>query len=125
MLDQFLQDSTNKRTDAYGGSVENKARFPLEVIDAVTKAVGAKRTAVRMSPWSAWNGEASCARLSNFPTYLHDALQMLMWRTTPAKFPPSRTTYRNWRRSTPTLPTSLSWSPVFLQAKTRTLRRER
>lgn len=62
MLDQFLQDSTNKRTDAYGGSVENKARFPLEVIDAVTKAVGAKRTAVRMSPWSAWNGESPRVR---------------------------------------------------------------
>ncbi|KAH9848882.1 NADH:flavin oxidoreductase/NADH oxidase [Lenzites betulinus] len=52
MLDQFLQDSTNKRTDEYGGSVENKARFPLAVVDAVTKAVGAKRTAVRISPWN-------------------------------------------------------------------------
>lgn len=57
MLDQFLQSSTNLRTDDYGGSPENKCRFPLEVVDAVTKAVGAKRTAVRMSPWSAYNGE--------------------------------------------------------------------
>ena len=71
MLDQFLQDSTNKRTDAYGGSVENKARFPLEVIDAVTKAVGAKRTAVRMSPWSAWNGETSCPRLTTLSARTH------------------------------------------------------
>lgn len=56
LLDQFLQDSTNKRTDDYGGSVENKARFPLAVIDAVAKAIGEKCTAVRISPWSAWNG---------------------------------------------------------------------
>ncbi|KAH9854306.1 NADH:flavin oxidoreductase/NADH oxidase [Lenzites betulinus] len=68
MLDQFLQDSTNKRTDDYGGSVDNKARFPLAVIDAVTKAVGEKRTAVRISPWSAWN-DLSVA--DQIPTFTH------------------------------------------------------
>ncbi len=52
LVDQFLQDVSNQRTDEYGGSIENRARFGLEVIDAVVKAVGAQRTAVRMSPWS-------------------------------------------------------------------------
>ncbi|RCI02979.1 hypothetical protein CU098_011811 [Rhizopus stolonifer] len=50
LLDQFINTSSNKRTDAYGGSIENRARFPLEVVDAVVDAVGAERTAIRFSP---------------------------------------------------------------------------
>ncbi|KAF5310223.1 hypothetical protein D9619_010253 [Psilocybe cf. subviscida] len=52
LVDQFLQDVSNTRTDRYGGSVENRARFALEVVDAVAQRVGAKRTALRISPWS-------------------------------------------------------------------------
>ncbi|KAJ7155101.1 hypothetical protein C8R46DRAFT_1116989 [Mycena filopes] len=50
--DQFLQDTSNKRTDEYGGSVENRARFTLEIIDAIVAAIGASRTSLRLSPWS-------------------------------------------------------------------------
>jgi len=57
LLDQFLQSVSNNRTDEYGGSIQNRLRFPLEVIDAVVKAVGAERTAVRLSPWSDFQGE--------------------------------------------------------------------
>ncbi len=56
LIDQFIQDVTNKRTDQYGGSVENRARFALEVIDAVVKAVGAERTSIRFSPWGEFQG---------------------------------------------------------------------
>ncbi|KAI0057806.1 FMN-linked oxidoreductase [Artomyces pyxidatus] len=56
LLDQFLQTNTNNRSDAYGGSIENRVRFPLAVVDAVVRAVGAKRTAVRISPWSRYQG---------------------------------------------------------------------
>lgn len=56
LVDQFFQDVTNKRTDAYGGSVENRARFALDIIDAVVNAVGESKTAIRMSPWSRFNG---------------------------------------------------------------------
>ncbi|CAN6639827.1 NADPH dehydrogenase 1 [Trichomonascus vanleenenianus] len=52
LLDQFLNANTNKRTDQYGGSIENRARFTLEVVDAVVEAVGAERVALRLSPWS-------------------------------------------------------------------------
>ncbi|KAJ7146465.1 hypothetical protein C8R44DRAFT_757559 [Mycena epipterygia] len=51
LLDQFLHDSSNIRTDAYGGSVENRTRLPLEVVDAVVQAVGPQKTAIRISPW--------------------------------------------------------------------------
>ena len=57
LLDQFLQTVSNHRTDEYGGSLENRLRFPLEVVDAVAKTVGEERTAVRISPWSNFQGE--------------------------------------------------------------------
>jgi N-ethylmaleimide reductase len=55
LIDQFLRDGTNKRTDAYGGSIENRMRFLLEVVDAVTAAVGAVRTGLRISPQNGQN----------------------------------------------------------------------
>ena len=54
--DQFLQDVSNQRTDEYGGSIENRARFPLEIIEAVTSAVGEDRVGFRISPWNTWQG---------------------------------------------------------------------
>ncbi|HKX95060.1 MAG TPA: alkene reductase, partial [Methylibium sp.] len=50
LIDQFLRDGANHRTDAYGGSPENRARFALEVVDAVAAEIGAGRTGIRLSP---------------------------------------------------------------------------
>jgi hypothetical protein len=50
LLDQFLQDSTNKRTDAYGGSLENRARLMLEITDAVIEVWGADRVGMHLAP---------------------------------------------------------------------------
>ena len=50
LLDQFARDGTNKRKDAYGGSIENRARLMLEVSQAVAAEVGADRTGIRISP---------------------------------------------------------------------------
>ncbi len=50
LLDQFLRSGTNQRTDAYGGSIENRARFLFEVVAAVVAEIGAGRTAIRISP---------------------------------------------------------------------------
>lgn len=52
LIDQFIQTTVNKRTDKWGGSVENRSRFALEVTRAVVEAVGADRTAIRFSPFS-------------------------------------------------------------------------
>lgn len=54
--DQFLQTTCNERTDSWGGSIENRARFHLEVTKAVAAAVGAERTAMRLSPYSSFGG---------------------------------------------------------------------
>jgi N-ethylmaleimide reductase len=55
LIDQFLRDGTNTRTDQYGGSLENRIRFLLEVATAVAQAVGAGRVGVRFSPLSGFN----------------------------------------------------------------------
>jgi NADPH2 dehydrogenase len=51
LLDQFLQNVSNKRTDAYGGSLENRARFTLRAIEAVVQVYGQERVGIRFSPW--------------------------------------------------------------------------
>ncbi len=52
LLHQFLDTNSNKRVDQYGGSVENRARFPLEVTEAVVGAVGASKVGVRFAPFT-------------------------------------------------------------------------
>jgi len=55
LLDQFLRDGTNKRTDRYGGAFENRARFLLEVTEAVASVWGADRIGIRLSPSGTFN----------------------------------------------------------------------
>ena len=55
LIDTFLRDGVNERTDAYGGSIENRARFLLEVTDAAIEVWGAGRVAVRISPLVPFN----------------------------------------------------------------------
>ena len=82
LIDQFLRDGTNRRTDRYGGSVENRARFLFEVVEAVTEVWGPGRVGVRLSPLGAFNDMRDsdpaalfgyvAERLSDYPlAYLH------------------------------------------------------
>ena len=50
LIDQFLRDGTNQRTDQYGGSIENIVRFPLEIIDILIEVFGTKRVGIKLSP---------------------------------------------------------------------------
>lgn len=63
LIDQFLQDTSNKRTDKWGGSIENRARFALEVTKAVVDAIGSNKVGIRLSPFSTFQGEL-CRLLS-------------------------------------------------------------
>lgn len=56
LIDQFLQPSANSRNDKYGGSIEKRARFVLELIDHLSSIVGAHRLAIRLSPWAKFQG---------------------------------------------------------------------
>jgi 2,4-dienoyl-CoA reductase-like NADH-dependent reductase (Old Yellow Enzyme family) len=82
LLDQFLQDGTNRRTDAYGGSVENRTRLFFEVFEAVASSWGADRVGVRVSPSTQFNAMSDsdpgalfgyvAGRLKGYsPIYLH------------------------------------------------------
>jgi N-ethylmaleimide reductase len=55
LIDQFLRDGTNRRSDRYGGSLENRARFLIEVTEAVAGVWGTERVGVRLSPWGSFN----------------------------------------------------------------------
>jgi N-ethylmaleimide reductase len=56
LIEQFLEDGTNTRTDKYGGSQENRARFLLEIVAEVSAAIGADRLGVRLSPFGQYGG---------------------------------------------------------------------
>jgi N-ethylmaleimide reductase len=66
LLDQFTRDGTNHRTDAYGGSIENRARLPLEVVDAVVGVWGPARVGYRVSPNSPFNSMSDSDPRSSF-----------------------------------------------------------
>lgn len=55
LVDEFIRDGSNQRTDRYGGSIENRARFPVEVTQALIRAVGPERVGVRLSPSGTYN----------------------------------------------------------------------
>ncbi|TAQ87450.1 hypothetical protein B7494_g4228 [Chlorociboria aeruginascens] len=56
LIDQFTQDTSNKRDDEYGGSVENRSRFVNDILKAMIDAVGPTRIGLRLSPWSTFQG---------------------------------------------------------------------
>ncbi|XP_024521050.1 12-oxophytodienoate reductase 1 isoform X2 [Selaginella moellendorffii] len=58
LIDQFLKDGINDRTDGYGGSVENRCRFALELVEAVAKEIGSQRIGFRFSPFSNFSDSA-------------------------------------------------------------------
>jgi len=66
LLDQFLQDGTNKRTDAYGGPIENRARLMLEVTDAVISVWGAGRVGMHLAPRGDAHSMGDSDRLATF-----------------------------------------------------------
>ncbi|KAJ3764415.1 hypothetical protein EV360DRAFT_31639 [Lentinula raphanica] len=73
LIDQFIQDVSNNRTDEYGGSIENRARYALEVVDAVARVVGENKTAIRLSPW---NKEQDMGMKDPIPTFTYIISQL-------------------------------------------------
>ncbi|KAF9019183.1 FMN-linked oxidoreductase [Hymenopellis radicata] len=73
LVDEFLQDVSNNRTDEYGGSVEARAKFVLAVVDSVARAVGADRVGLKLSPWSK---DAGMGMVDPRPTYSYLAQEL-------------------------------------------------
>lgn len=76
LLEQFIKDGANQRTDIYGGSIENRARLLLEVVEAIVSEIGANRTGVRISPVSPANG-ISCNEPQPQYNYITEQLNRL------------------------------------------------
>ncbi|HDG1683652.1 TPA: alkene reductase [Kluyvera ascorbata] len=76
LLEQFLHDHSNKRTDSYGGSVENRAKLLLEVTEAVAEIWGADRTGVRLSPFGTYNDVGDSDPIALY-SYVLPALEKL------------------------------------------------
>lgn len=71
LIDQFTQDVVNKRSDQWGGNVENRSRFGLEVTKAVCAAIGHERVGFRVSPWSTYNSMGMKDAIPQFSHLLH------------------------------------------------------
>jgi len=74
LLEQFIRPTSNQRTDAYGGAIENRARFVLEVVDAVVKAVGKDKVGIRLSPFGVFNDMPVYPELADEYAYLAEQL---------------------------------------------------
>ena len=76
LIDQFLRDGSNHRTDRYGGSIANRSRFLLQVMEAVMGVAGADRVGIRLSPVSPANGVSDTDNWALF-SYLVDQLEQI------------------------------------------------
>ena len=76
LLDQFIRDGANQRDDEYGGTIEKRWRFPLEVAKTVSDAIGKERTGFRVSPTGSYNGMSDEDPIASF-TYGAAALRRL------------------------------------------------
>lgn len=76
LLEQFLRPNSNQRTDAYGGGIENRARFVLEVADAVIQAIGREKVGIRLSPFGVFNDMPPYAAMEEDYTWLAEQLNV-------------------------------------------------
>jgi len=74
LLEQFIRPNSNRRTDNYGGAIENRARFVLEIADAVIKAIGKERVGIRLSPFGVFNDMPAYPELAADYAYLAQQL---------------------------------------------------
>ena len=76
LIDQFLRTTSNHRTDEYGGSIENRARFLLEVVEAVAEVAGPERTGIRLAPYITARG-MNCPEIIQTILYVAEKLNAL------------------------------------------------
>ncbi len=77
LIEQFLNSATNLRTDEYGGSIENRAKFLLTTVEQVGKAIGFDKVGVRLSPYNQYNSMPLYAEIAATYTYLATELSKL------------------------------------------------
>jgi N-ethylmaleimide reductase len=78
LIDQFLQDNSNKRTDRYGGSIENRTQLLVEIVEALIDVWGANRVGVRIAPSGTYNDMADSNR-GRYSVMLQSSSMPLGW----------------------------------------------
>ncbi|KAL4579097.1 hypothetical protein LXL04_015232 [Taraxacum kok-saghyz] len=76
LIDQFLKDQVNDRTDQYGGNLENRCRFPLELVEAISNEIGSDRVGIRLSPFANYN-ESGDSDPHSLGTFMAESLSKL------------------------------------------------
>ena len=97
---QFLVDGTNQRTDAYGGSIENRARFVLEVMDGLVGVWGPGRVGIRLSPTLAYNGMVDSDPLATFSHLIGELNKRPLAYLHLMRAVPDATRFPTWPRDT-------------------------
>lgn len=77
LLEQFLSPFSNERTDSYGGSLENRCRFVVEVVDGVANAIGKEKTGIRLSPYGVFNDMPPYPQIEGTYKYLAEQFNSL------------------------------------------------
>ena len=77
LVDQFINTASNKRSDKYGGSIENRCRFAIEIAKKMGEAIGFNKTAIRLSPYGAFNGMEQFDQLEETYKFLANELGKL------------------------------------------------
>lgn len=77
LIEQFINPNSNQRTDEYGGSVENRTRFVLEIAEQAVAAIGKERVGIRFSPYNVYNDMGAYPEVSETYTYLAEKLNNL------------------------------------------------
>ncbi|CAA2953516.1 12-oxophytodienoate reductase 11 [Olea europaea subsp. europaea] len=77
LIDKLMKDEVNDRTDQYGGSLENRCRLALEVVEAVAEEIGADRTAIKLSPYDDYKGTTGDSTPEALGLYMANALTNL------------------------------------------------
>ena len=77
LIEQFIHPHTNRRTDAYGGSIEGRARFVLEVVEGMIAAIGRERVGIRLSPYGVFNDMPHYPEIDQTYDYLARELDRL------------------------------------------------
>ena len=72
IIDQFLRDCTNKRTDIYGGNIENRSRFPLEVVDSLISVFGKDKVGIKLTPIGRYNDMFDSNPLDHFTYFVKE-----------------------------------------------------
>lgn len=86
LIEQFIRLSANNRTDEYGGSIPNRARFVLEVVDAITAAIGPERTAIRLTPFEVYGGVVAGPETIPMYSYILHELELRAQKSKPLAY---------------------------------------